>query len=238
MLGASLVLLSALIYFVHYAIFRDAHHIFIYLLGDVAFVPVEVLLVTLIIHRLLERREKRSRLEKMNMVIEVFYSEVGSRLLEYFSDCDPQLDAMRKELFVGKEWSGEDFESAKKRFDNYEYAVDVKKVDLKALSAFLTERRGAMVRLWENPNLLEHESFTEVLRAVLHLTEELAVREGLTELPDTDLEHLAGDIKRAYGLLVMQWLDYMRHLKNNFPYLFSLAMRTNPFDKKASPLVA
>jgi len=30
----------------------------------------------------------------------------------------------------------------------------------------------------------------------------------------------------------------MEHLKVNYPYLFSLAMRTNPFDRDASPIVA
>jgi hypothetical protein len=34
--------------------------------------------------------------------------------------------------------------------------------------------------------------------------------------------------------LIMQWLDYMKHLKHDYPYLFSLAMRTNPFDANAS----
>ena len=69
LLGLALVFLSAVIYFVHYLVFRDAHHIFIYLLGDVAFVPVEVLIVTLIIHRLLSIYEKKAVLKKMNMVI-------------------------------------------------------------------------------------------------------------------------------------------------------------------------
>jgi hypothetical protein len=36
---------------------------------------------------------------------------------------------------------------------------------------------------------------------------------------------------------VHQWLDYLRYLKTNYPYLFSLAIRTNPFDEKASPVV-
>jgi len=57
------------------------------------------------------------------------------------------------------------------------------------------------------------------------------------QLPDTDYEHLAGDIKRSYILLVHQWLDYMKHLKDNYPYLFSLAMRVNPFDQDESPIV-
>jgi hypothetical protein len=29
----------------------------------------------------------------------------------------------------------------------------------------------------------------------------------------------------------------MKHLKTEYPYLFSLAMRTNPFDLEASPIV-
>jgi len=35
-------------------------------------------------------------------------------------------------------------------------------------------------------------------------------------------------------LLVHEWLDYMKYLKKNYPYLFSLAVRTNPFDRNAS----
>ncbi|MEW6769943.1 MAG: hypothetical protein AB1330_00935 [Bacillota bacterium] len=51
--GSSLIVLSALLYFLHYLIFRDPHHIAIYLLGDLAFLPLAVLMVTLILHRLL-----------------------------------------------------------------------------------------------------------------------------------------------------------------------------------------
>jgi hypothetical protein len=192
-LGLFLVVLSILFYLLHYAIFRDAHHIFIYLIGDIAFVFIEVLMVTLIIHRLLSVREKRSRLEKLTMVIGAFFSEVGTRLLAVFSDFDPTLDNIRRELFL--------------------------------------------LRLLENPNLLEHEAFTDLLRAVFHLTEELIARKDFSKLPISDFEHLAGDIKRAYILLVHQWLDYMKYLKNNYPYLFSLAMRTNPFDQEISPVV-
>ena len=85
----------------------------------------------------------------------------------------------------------------------------------------------------ENPNLLEHESFTNLLWSVFHLTEELIHRRNLKDLPESDYQHLAGDIKRVYHLLILEWLDYMKHLKNNYPYLFSLAIRTNPFDDNA-----
>ena len=236
-LGTVLIALSAVVYVIHYLLFRDAHHIFIYLIGDIAFVFFEVLLVTLIIHQLLSEREKKARLEKLNMVIGAFFSEVGITLLTYFSDFDPRLDQIRGELIVTKDWSDREFIQMSRRLRDYEYGVDVAKVSLEDLRSFLVGKRNFLLRLLENPNLLEHESFTELLRAVFHLTEELGNREDIKALPETDYKHLGGDIKRAYLQLVRQWLDYMKHLKGNYPYLFSLAMRTNPFDQEASTIV-
>ena len=94
-----------------------------------------------------------------------------------------------------------------------------------------------MLSLLENPNLLEHESFTDLLLAIFHLSEELVARDTLDGLPQSDYEHLAGDIKRAYTLLIREWLAYMMHLKDNYPYLFSLVIRANPLDADASPVV-
>ena len=233
----SLVIASAVLYIIHYVIFKDAHHIFIYLLGDIAFVPIEVLLVTLIIHKLLGDREKTEKLEKLNMVIGTFYSEMGTTLLAYFSDCDPKLDDIRKDLIVTNNWGKKEFTEVGKRLNNYDYGVDIKMVEMDKLRDFLVGKRDFSLRLLENPVLLEHETFTELLRAAFHLTEELASRDDLKTLPDSDYEHLAGDIKRAYTLLVSDWLEYMRYLKDNYPYLFSLAMRTNPFDRDAGPIV-
>jgi len=235
--GLSLIVLSAFLYIVHYTIFRDIRHISLWSITSLAFLPISVLFVTLIINRLLRDREKRARLEKMNMVIGAFFSEVGTDLLIYFSDFDPKLDNIRKNLIVTNNWSEQEFSNVSKRLKNYNYSVEIQKVDLVHLRSFLIEKRAFLVRLLENPILLEHESFTELLRAVFHLTEELESRKDVKKLPDTDYAHLAGDIKRAYILLVYEWLDYMKYLKDNYPYLFSLAMRTNPFDQNASPIV-
>ena len=237
LLGVALILLSAILYYIHYAIFKDAHHIYIYLLGDIAFIPVEVLLVTLIINGMLSQREKRTRLEKMNMVIGSFFSEVGTLLLTYFSDFDPELATIRKHLIVTNNWSDEEFVNVSKRLRNYDYKVEIRKIDMEGLKGFLLSKRDFLLRLLENPALLEHEIFTELLRSVFHFSEELERREKVTGLPDSDYGHLAVDVKRAYTSLVQQWLEYMKYLKDNYPYLFSLAMRTNPFDQTASPFV-
>jgi len=237
LLGLGLILLSAILYSIHYAIFKDAHHIYLYLLGDIAFLPIEVLLVTVIIHQLLSQREKRALREKLNMVIGSFFSKMGTRLLTYFSDLDPELEAIRKHLIVTNDWSDEEFSSISKRLKDYDYKVEIKKVDLEGLRTFLIGGSEFLLRLLENPTLLEHEPFTELLRSVFHLTEELEMRERVKQLSDKDYEHIAGDIKRAYTLLVQRWLSYVRYQKDNYPYFFSLVMRTNPFDQTASPFV-
>lgn len=234
-LGLSLLVASVIIYLVHYFIFKDLHHIFIYGLGHLAFLPIEVLLVTLIIHRLLSQREKRARLEKLNMLIGAFFSEVGTELLTYLSDSDPNLDEIRGSLIVRDDWSQKEFHSCCSGMKDYEYDIDMQKISLKKLQDFLAGKKDFLLAMLVNPNLLEHETFTDLLQAVFHLKEELAHREDITHVSEKDREHLIGDIKRVYGLLIFEWLTYMEHLKNEYPYLFSLAMRTNPFDQEASP---
>jgi hypothetical protein len=237
LLGVFLVVLSAALYTLHFFIFHDAHHIFVYLLGDIAFVPIEVLLVTLIIHRLLMGREKRLMFEKLNMVIGTFFSQVGTELLARFSAHDPGVAKIRDSLAVDGQWKKDDFKRVKKLLEQYPYEVQVKNIDLPGLSSFLRAQRDFMVRLLENPVLLEHGPFTDLLRATFHLTEELTKREDFSRSPDTDIAHLGGDIKRVYRLLAARWLSYMEYLKTSYPYLFSLAMRTNPFDTERSVVV-
>lgn len=235
--GLGLVILSAIVYYFHYQIFHDPHHIFIFLVGDIAFVPIEVLLVSMVIHHFLSNMEKRQKLEKLNMVIGTFFSEVGTNLLTLFSDHDPRLDNIRNDLMITNNWSDEEFSRVSKKLQSYDYSIDLKDLDLDALRTFLDDKRVFLVRLLENPIMLEHESFTQLLRAVFHMAEEFDCRADFNCLPDTDLSHLQGDIERSYSLLVVEWLAYMRYLKENYPYLFSLAMRTNPFDQESSPVV-
>jgi hypothetical protein len=237
-LGLVLIIVSLIVYLIHYAIFRDAYHIFIYGIGDIAFVFVEVLLVTLIIHELLSLRAKRAIMEKLNMVIGAFFSEVGTRLLKSFSDLDPDSEALREHFVAADDWSQRELSAVRNRLKDYGYTLEPKQENYEELQSFLVARRNFMLRLLENPNLLEHESFADLLWAVFHLTEELAYREDVGDLPASDYAHLTADMQRVYGLLTSEWLAYMKHLRDNYPYLFSLAMRTNPFDPDATAVVA
>ncbi|MFH0916867.1 MAG: hypothetical protein V1912_10520 [bacterium] len=236
-LGVGLVVVSAVLYAIHFAIFRDSHHIFIYLMGDIAFVPLEVLMVALILDRLISLREKRSLAHKLNMVIGAFFSELGTPLL---SELLPAMDAapqIRERFHLTALWKKVDFYQASRFALTLDSDVDLQRIDLATLNSYLQERRQFLLRLLENPNLLEHQRFTDLLWAIFHLEEELEARTSLTDLSPTDEAHLQLDVRRVYTQLAAAWVLYVGHLKEDYPYLFSLVLRVHPFQESPSPVV-
>jgi hypothetical protein len=237
LIAIGLALLSLALYLIQFAIFHNAHLIYFYMLLSLAFLPLEVLFVTLIIDWLLTDREKRLMLEKMNMVIGAFYGEVGTELLRRFMECDPGRDEKREKFAFPGGMSEVDIARLRGTIYSLKFVADADECDLDSLKEFLLGRRDFMIRLLENPMLLEHESFTDILWAVFHLAEELDARKDLHVLPVSDMKHITGDMSRAYERLAGGWLSYMRHLEKNYPYLFSLAARLNPFEEEADPTV-
>ena len=55
--GVSLICLSVFFYFIQIAIFKSPRDTFFYLFQDIAFVPISVLMVTVIISEVLDLRE-------------------------------------------------------------------------------------------------------------------------------------------------------------------------------------
>ena len=238
-LGILLIILSILLYIIQYLIFHKLDTELFYIGIDISFLPIEILVVVLVIERAINEKEKEIMLEKLNMVIGAFFSDVGTDLIKNIGFFDPNQDEIRNYLLVDNEWDHDQFLKISEQIKNFtfqiqiEYSNSISLDNLESLKNFLVKKREFLLRLLENPNLLEHDSFTDMLWAVFHLSEELEKRPDLYNLTAADYEHLSGDIKRAYVLLIYEWLQYMEHLMINYPYLFSLAMRTNPFDPDA-----
>jgi voltage-gated potassium channel len=189
------------------------------------------------IEYLIDERERTQRLEKLNMIIGVFFSEIGTILLKKFAVADPSLGEIQTALVVSDNWSDEDFSKAESMVKKHVSRLDSRSLNLEDLHGILTLHKGLLLSLLENPQMIEHDRFIPLLQAVFHLTEELISRDHLTDLPPSDFAHLSGDCNRVYGPLVIEWLSYMHYQKRHYPYLFSLAMRKNPFDANASVTV-
>jgi hypothetical protein len=237
LLGLSLLAISLVLYLTQIEIFHAPRDTLFYLFQDLSFIPIQVLLVTVILNKFLTVREKRAMLNRLNMVIGTFFNEVGTNLLKALAEFDHHIVKHKDDLIIGSWWTESHFSVATKHLLNSDYNIDHAKGDLRGLKMYLESKRDFLLKLLENPNLLEHETFTELLLAIFHLTEELAMRKDAARLTSTDGAHIAEDMRRAYAILIVEWLSYMKHLKVEYPYLFSLAVRTNPFDEKASIFV-
>lgn len=227
-LAAGLISLSLLTYLLDFLIFHDLGHIAIYFIGDLAFVFLEVLLVYLIIDGLLDSKERNARLAKLDSLIAIFFSETGTNLLELLLRMDKMGICREPDLITDAEWKDRDFSTAITKCEAMHLDLRPNTEDLKAMHMFLLEQRTGLARVMENAVLVEHERFTDLLRAILHLSEELVYRERLDDLSDTDLTHLAGDCQEIYRLLLIEWFEHLRHLKENYPHLYALAVRVNP----------
>jgi hypothetical protein len=235
--GIGLVTLSLAMLTAHYLIFQDSHHLFIFFIGDIAFIPIEVLIVTLIIDQMLESRERQRRMEKLNMVIGTFFSAIGTPLLAKLVRADTSLGSVKDRLVIGSDWHNEMFKDVQVCLENHSCSIAIDHVDMEALRSFLVSHEDFLLRLVENPMVFEHESFTDLILAINHLTEEVKARDDFSVLPPSDKSHLIKDIERVYSQLIPQWLKYMEYLRNHYPYLFSLAIRKNPFDDSAAVIV-
>lgn len=226
--GLILVLISAILFNVHFFIFKDLHHIEIYTLHDLAFLPLEVLLVTLILHGFLEKSEKKGMLKKMNMVIGTFFSEAGNTILAWYGKLDK--NSIKNEEFFKFDVKTSRKELQKKSlfFRGYKPDIEVTEELLEEMKVYLIAKKPFFLQLLQNPNLLEHESFTDMLWALFHLADELEHRNTFDFSRKKDIIHLEGDIKRVFQQLLPQWMLYLAHLKKEYPYLFSLAARNNP----------
>jgi hypothetical protein len=228
-----LLVLSLALYLAQVLIFEQPRDTLFYFFQDLAFLPIQVLLVTMILNDLLARREKRARLNKMNMAIGAFFGEMGSELISRLKDFDRRAADRQAALALGADWGPERFVRARRELAGSQPDIDPRAGDLEALRDFLMAKRSFLLSLLENQNLLEHQSFTDLLWAASHLAEELGLRTDIPSLPDNDLDHLAGDIRRVYSLLLAEWLSYAAHLQKAYPYMYSLVVRNNPLAGEA-----
>ena len=75
---AILVLVSASVYTIDYWVDGSVRPVLTSFLGNLAFLPIYIIVVTLTMEQLLKERERQTLRRKLNMVIGVFFSEIGT----------------------------------------------------------------------------------------------------------------------------------------------------------------
>ena len=231
-IGVGLIVLSLFLHYLHYKIFNDLHHTLIFLFADIAFIPMDVFFTAFVIEKFIEGREKSHKMEKLMMIKGIFFSEFGEDLLEEFSKGDANVENIAKQAIVNKEWKKEDFNELERIVKNHDFRIDVKKIDLEKVKTILHNKKDMIISFIGNPTLMEHEVFSELLMMLFHLIQEFDDRYYNVICSCCDDNHIGEDIAICYRELSESWVQYMKHLKGEYPQLFVKAMLHNPFDKR------
>lgn len=237
-----MIILIIIIYGSNYLVLGDGEHIISYVWTHLGFIPVDILVVAFILDEIIERKEKEAMLEKLDMLMSTFFSEIGNDLISQLSKAN-KYKTKTENLKSIKNWDDKDYENKLKELKNttIDFQADIapenREEFLNNLSKLLANKREFIINLINNPNLLEKEEFTGLINAILHLDEELEHRKDLNLVTDADFAHLNGDMHRVYNKLIHEWVYYLRYLNKHYPYMIALIIRTNPFDEDADVYV-
>jgi hypothetical protein len=138
--GIGLVNLSLAFLTAHYLVFIGCASPVYFFMGDLAFIPIEVLIVTIIIDQMLVSRDRQQRMEKLNMVIGIFFSRVGTQLLDRFAKADPGEMPLWKRMAGGNDLTVEKFKAMHSGPGGWHAKVDPARVDMDALREFLLQK--------------------------------------------------------------------------------------------------
>ncbi len=223
-----LTISSIAIYFIQYHVFNRASETLFYLFQDLAFIPIQVLIVTLIINRFINILEKRKKQKKINVIISSFFIDAGINILMTLSQFNQNHNKVCGIIRIDEMLSNKE-SVVKKEVNEFKYHFYADPNKLEELDIIMTENKGLLLNLLGNSNLLEHDSFTDMLWAVFHVGDELRARGDVQKLAQLDIDHLSIDLLRAYSAMIMEWISYIIYLRDEYPFLYAAAIKKNPF---------
>ena len=216
----ALLALSSILFVVHYIVFGDGYNTAYYSLMNLCFIPINSLVVTIILENFIDYKAKQDRMEKLNILIGIFFTEVGSKLMHLIINADK--DAKNSVVCF------DNLDSVKKNLISHDYNIDIKDIDVDVIKVLLVENSTLFINLVSNENLHQHEKFTDLLMSVIHLRDEIIFMEN-DKYHELNINHLEHDILRVYRNITLMWVDYLEYLNKSYPFLYNNAIRVNPF---------
>jgi len=227
--GVVLIAFSSLLYLINYLMFGDAHHLIIVIAEDLAFMPIYVFITAVIAERLLTKKEKMEMSRKMNALVGIFFTEIGYEMIKIITGFDKDFYKIKNELIDVENWDESKAKHIRGIVEHHKYYAPEGCGDLYVMKDLILAKKDFMLELMSNSSLIEKDEFSELLLAVNHILEEFRTRGEIATLDNADIDHLHIDIERAYRHLINGWVTYMLHLEKEYPFLYNLAVRVNPF---------
>ena len=160
-----LVFLSLTMFLIHYLIFGQLENTLYYSLMSLCFIPINILSVTLVFEKLVERRARLERVSKLNMLVGLFFSDIGFTLLKLIVAGDDNIQSLGLDF--------NDLKSCGNKLKSHDHQVVFEKINYPELKELVIEGKDILSSLISNESILEHETFANLLMSLMHLRDEI-----------------------------------------------------------------
>jgi hypothetical protein len=241
LLGVSLFLFSAVLYFFNFLLYGDAHRLMELFTEELAFMPVYVFITAVFAERMLSRSEKAEMSRRTNALVGTFYNEIGYGIIKKLIKFDSNFDNLKAKVSINSGWDSQKFKAVHRLAETYTYGAPKGKEDILEIGELLSAKKDFMLIMMSNASLLEKDEFSELLLSVNHIHEALRTIEDIFAISDDLTDHIHSDLERTYRSLIGVWVSYMSFIKKEDPYLYMLAIGKNPFsgsaESSSAPLI-
>lgn len=143
--------------------------------------PIQVVMVTIILNRFLNIMETRKKIKKINVIISTFFVEAGISIIAVMSQFNRNNNDFCKLIKVEELYKKNDYR-IKKIAKEFQYDIYANPDKLEELALILAKYKSNTLNMLGNSNLLEHDSFTDMLWALFMLLMSFKLEEILATL--------------------------------------------------------
>lgn len=159
---------------------------------------------------------------------------MGSQILSLLVEGDERIEEVEEYCHLNIDWEDENFEKLSDVFIDYKCSLSIDKVNLEKLDSILEGEGEFLISLIMNPMIDEYEEFTNLLMALIHLRDELNTRYKDNDMAEYEKAHVTEDMFKVYRFLILQWIDYMKHLREFYPALYIKEIMDSPFGRRTN----
>jgi len=223
-LGIMLSIFSAVLYFVNFLLFGDAHHLLTAFGEELAFMPVYIFITAVVAEQLLWRSQKNEISRRTNALVGTFFNEIGHDIIRILTKYDSNFGKLKSKVQLDKSWDPSRIKDIHKMAAAYKYGAPEGIEDILEIGDLLNAKKDFILILMSNASLIEKDEFSELLLSVNHIYEALKTMGDLSGISQELIDHIHGDIERVYKNLMVVWSGYLSAIEKEDPYLYKLAI--------------
>lgn len=220
LISIALILISLSLFSLHIMIFKNTLNTLNDTLINIAFIPIDILVVTIIFDNIVDYKNYKDRNNKLNMLVGLFYNEIGFQLMHYIIQGD------KNAINLITDFSN--INELENLLRNHNYVVNIDNIDIKSIKNLLYNNNSLLINLISNENIILYDDFTDLLMDVTHIRDEIIFIEKYG-FPELGQDHIEEDLDRLYNIITLEWIKYIRYLEKTYPFLYHNAVRLNPF---------